>query len=135
MVNLDHSSLFFKQQTAYEVRVRDGSSKVCSSDLAARMGAAVRDIEARDLARRLHRDGRRVEPLDHRRAGAGARPSLTRDAPGDSRRARIASRRRAGTRCAAGGAGGSQPDEMDADEREGARGVDRYTVTRGARWR
>jgi diaminohydroxyphosphoribosylaminopyrimidine deaminase/5-amino-6-(5-phosphoribosylamino)uracil reductase len=35
----------------------------------------VRHAEARDVARRLHRAGGWIEPLDHRPAGAGARAS------------------------------------------------------------
>src|SRR3546814_3763103 len=32
---------FFKQKTAYEMRISDWSSDVCSSDLAARMGLVI----------------------------------------------------------------------------------------------
>src|SRR3546814_3845247 len=35
---------FFKQKTAYEMRISDWSSDVCSSDLAAELGAAGRAV-------------------------------------------------------------------------------------------
>src|SRR3546814_11191602 len=55
---------FFKQKTAYEVRISDWSSDVCSSDLRRpRRGAA---------GRRLPDDGRGVRARDHR-AGRPAR--------------------------------------------------------------
>src|SRR3546814_3619893 len=56
---------FFKQKTAYEMRISDWSSDVCSSDLLARRrrpGAAAR------IGRRAHRQRRR------RPGGAGHRP-------------------------------------------------------------
>src|SRR3546814_19289360 len=43
---------FFKQKTAYEMRISDWSSDVCSSDLAAR---CFMETEAADLALRKHR--------------------------------------------------------------------------------
>src|SRR3546814_13833641 len=53
---------FFKQKTAYEVRISDWSSDVCSSDLA---GAVLADLARRGGARRL-----RPPP-----AGAARRPA------------------------------------------------------------
>src|SRR3546814_9531204 len=38
--------LCFKQKTAYEMRISDWSSDVCSSDLLARTGATIMSIEA-----------------------------------------------------------------------------------------
>src|SRR3546814_7111394 len=35
---------FFKQKTAYEMRISDWSSDVCSSDLQLRVGGAARDV-------------------------------------------------------------------------------------------
>src|SRR3546814_3029928 len=37
---------FFKQKTAYDMRISDGSSDVCSSNLVARAGAPVRTAVA-----------------------------------------------------------------------------------------
>src|SRR3546814_19869557 len=51
---------FFKQKTAYELRISDWSSDVCSSDLRAREGREPRVAGARDL-------------LDGARAAFGAR--------------------------------------------------------------
>src|SRR3546814_7778329 len=59
---------FFKQKTAYEMRIRDWSSDVCSSDLAARrpaFGAEVGSAE-QELAR--HRN-RRLLVVGEARAG------------------------------------------------------------------
>src|SRR3546814_10448746 len=50
---LDHLFFFFKQKTAYEVRISDWSSDVCSSDLADGRGDDRRgDGEARARGRR-----------------------------------------------------------------------------------
>src|SRR3546814_7190196 len=58
---LDVWFFFFKQKTAYEMRISDWSSDVCSSDL---------PVERRPFAR-----GKRADPVEHRidhvRAGAG----------------------------------------------------------------
>src|SRR3546814_2362424 len=43
---------FFKQKTAYEMRISDWSSDVCSSDL--RPVAYARQVDDRDLARAKH---------------------------------------------------------------------------------
>src|SRR3546814_7222992 len=40
---------FFKQKTAYEMRISDWSSDVCSSDLLARMGITYRFFDPLDL--------------------------------------------------------------------------------------
>src|SRR3546814_9166028 len=50
---------FFKQKTAYEMRISDWSSDVCSSDLNVR--ERFRDIVRRD---RLHRNGRHANATD-----------------------------------------------------------------------
>src|SRR3546814_9233731 len=50
---------FFKQKTAYEMRISDWSSDVCSSDLAGRQGRPARQA---------------VEPPSLPHAGRGARP-------------------------------------------------------------
>src|SRR3546814_5863888 len=54
------SFFFFKQKTAYEMRISDWSSDVCSSDLLDRL--------ADGHERRLVRRWRGVEGADHRRA-------------------------------------------------------------------
>src|SRR3546814_5834444 len=46
---------FFKQKTAYEMRISDWSSDVCSSDLRERLIAQVRDIGRADIARPVGR--------------------------------------------------------------------------------
>src|SRR3546814_2052793 len=91
---------FFKQKTAYELRISDWSSDVCSSDLGrpggfrAPPGAADRTLGARRLAG--------GEAPDRRVAGPGARPALAggqrprRDAGGGARRSE---ERRVGTEC------------------------------------
>src|SRR3546814_8770693 len=69
---------FFKQKTAYEMRISDWSSDVCSSDLACRAGRA-------------------PWPRDRRARPAGRRPCLS--APGPAPRgSRAASRRMASSR-------------------------------------
>src|SRR3546814_5826638 len=45
---------FFKQKTAYEMRISDWSSDVCSSDLLAQQGC---DRQVTDAARAAHRVG------------------------------------------------------------------------------
>src|SRR3546814_7643075 len=72
---------FVKQKTAYEMRISDWSSDVCSSDLEPRrrMGGARRTGECgradlyRDAAERVCRQGRRnVSPLDRRHTDGAA---------------------------------------------------------------
>src|SRR3546814_996610 len=53
--------LFFKQKTAYEMRISDWSSDVCSSDLATRFS-----IEAAPVAFRVSVDGDRLVLADTR---------------------------------------------------------------------
>src|SRR3546814_5646049 len=65
---------FFKQKTAYEMRISDWSSDVCSSDLGAaqcdgRLGRILEQLVER--LQRLRVGLRRLERLD-RRAGAAA---------------------------------------------------------------
>src|SRR3546814_2193269 len=43
---------FFKQKTAYEMRISDWSSDVCSSDLHGREGLVAARLEARGVERR-----------------------------------------------------------------------------------
>src|SRR3546814_5296897 len=50
---------FFKQKTAYELRISDWSSDVCSSDLAAVSGPAPRDPAEQHLRRRHRPPGGR----------------------------------------------------------------------------
>src|SRR3546814_4501156 len=45
--------LFFKQKTAYDMRISDWSSDVCSSDLIAMMLAKPAGLKPRDLAEKL----------------------------------------------------------------------------------
>src|SRR3546814_1105017 len=64
---------FFKQKTAYEMRISDWSSDVCSSDLHPQRRRA--DGVARDV-RAYGCDGYRLwqaAPRDHRRVGVSAR--------------------------------------------------------------
>src|SRR3546814_9632956 len=60
---------FFKQKTAYEMRISDWSSDVCSSDLAERLGKDARQVfrkaAAGDVGERLHAAG-----LERGKAGA-----------------------------------------------------------------
>src|SRR3546814_5006273 len=67
---------FFKQKTAYEMRISDWSSDVCSSDLAAGARAAARGRGSAGGARRARRHG--VPSLSHRRH----RPGRDRARPG-----------------------------------------------------
>src|SRR3546814_18912227 len=66
---------FFKQKTAYEMRISDWSSDVCSSDLAA--GAAGVGGRHQGAARRAGRSGLR----DGDRTGAAARPAALPQGP------------------------------------------------------
>src|SRR3546814_3772390 len=68
---------FFKQKTAYEMRISDWSSDVCSSDLARRFRVAAPDSGQPVLA--LHATLSVRRPRDARRrdqAGQGADPAL-----------------------------------------------------------
>src|SRR3546814_3045954 len=56
---------FFRQKSSYEVRSRDLSSDVCSSDLAARMAEIDTEIEA--IAEAEGEDSERIEPLSDER--------------------------------------------------------------------
>src|SRR3546814_8906738 len=57
---------FFKQKTAYEMRISDWSSDVCSSDLC-KQPPSIRQTANRDLDEAVDRDvgKRRVGQLDH----------------------------------------------------------------------
>src|SRR3546814_19134935 len=61
-------SFFFKQKTAYEMRISDWSSDVCSSDLALAAQAAQRAQRLREQGQRLHRDARSLLPRRQREA-------------------------------------------------------------------
>src|SRR3546814_6651602 len=54
---------FFKQKTAYEMRISDWSSDVCSSDL---IGAVLQDLDDRGIGRRAA-DPQFFQPLDEAR--------------------------------------------------------------------
>src|SRR3546814_9277998 len=76
---------FFKQKTAYEMRISDWSSDVCSSDL--RLAAAHRLGQGdRRVVGRAHDE--RLQQQLHRHLGAGAEPQLAgrlRGGPGGDR--------------------------------------------------
>src|SRR3546814_1924058 len=70
------SFFFFKQKTAYEMRISDWSSDVCSSDLAGpdlrgRQGLADRHVETQLPGRRTHLPQLRGVPHQHRARRAG----------------------------------------------------------------
>src|SRR3546814_6637945 len=69
---------FFKQKTAYEMRISDWSSDVCSSDLADKTGFT-RPVGPRDQ-RRLSRLQREVHALEQNPVGAQASDILKRKA-------------------------------------------------------
>src|SRR3546814_9105711 len=56
---------FFKQKTAYEMRISDWSSDVCSSDLLVRSPAAIGELDRQRLADDDHPGG--DQPLHDRR--------------------------------------------------------------------
>src|SRR3546814_18113687 len=76
---------FFKQKTAYEMRISDWSSDVCSSDLR----RAVRGVDARGVPgadlRRVSRHPAALLGGDHRRRLVGSDPDAARGA-GDGAR-------------------------------------------------
>src|SRR3546814_7455001 len=60
---------FFKQKTAYEMRISDWSSDVCSSDLRDDMGLRQRDRARHRFVRNQPRLGiSAIEPVDDRQA-------------------------------------------------------------------
>src|SRR3546814_10015472 len=69
---------FFKQKTAYEMRISDWSSDVCSSDLAVFARLVIARLVGKDRARlqRLVPAGRRdpLRPFVHRKEAAAAGP-------------------------------------------------------------
>src|SRR3546814_5524224 len=82
---------FFKQKTAYELRISDWSSDVCSSDLH-RTLCALGDAEAEvERVQRQHRRGRIEFDADPRLTGEAQRRGVGDDAdvvmqrPGDPR--------------------------------------------------
>src|SRR3546814_5324602 len=60
---------FFKQKTAYEMRISDWSSDVCSSDLAASVATSLRCVSsaAPECGRKEHQQGEDFEPADQHR--------------------------------------------------------------------
>src|SRR3546814_5498899 len=98
---------FFKQKTAYEMRISDWSSDVCSSDLAE---AAVGDHRHAELRRRLDAvedrgELRHADPRDDARGADRTRADADLDAIGarvDQRLGRVTGRseeRRGGKEC------------------------------------
>src|SRR3546814_3061625 len=73
--------VFFKQEAAYEVRISDWSSDVCSSDL---LGEAF-GLQHHVVVGKI---GHGVTPAGSRTRGAGCRGAADRRAPGRSGRAR-----------------------------------------------
>src|SRR3546814_6624757 len=69
---------FSKQKTAYEMRISDWSSDVCSSDLLDRVGGDIVAVAAAVVARlRAETDERgQVQPLRDRRAGRARREHM-----------------------------------------------------------
>src|SRR3546814_6984584 len=65
---------FFKQKPAYEVRISDWSSDVCSSDLHATLGWAVRQPAVAHLTGSAQRGGRRATNPDRQRRLHGTGP-------------------------------------------------------------
>src|SRR3546814_6389513 len=72
---------FFKQKTAYEMRISDWSSDVCSSDLTrwnSMAGTAVLDPIDRLILRTLQEDGRTTNVALSEKVGLTAPPCLRR---------------------------------------------------------
>src|SRR3546814_13469326 len=92
---------FFKQKTAYEMRISDWSSDVCSSDLVAIVDFALLD-KVGDHARiqeALEQDGR-PEPLGALfEIGEATGPEIEEPAPGKRRQDRRSEERRVGKEC------------------------------------
>src|SRR3546814_4192571 len=66
---------FFKQKTAYEMRISDWSSDVCSSDLGSLHAQGVVDAEVDAEADEEHGEGDRDDvQLPHRQRGEAGRP-------------------------------------------------------------
>src|SRR3546814_6398391 len=69
---------FFKQKTAYEVRISDWSSDVCSSDLSQpRRALPLVRLDARRPARSADGAARRRDAADAQRRPVAARAALT----------------------------------------------------------
>src|SRR3546814_8416728 len=85
---------FFKQKTAYEMRISDWSSDVCSSDLVVHLQQHAR-AELRFLQRRRHADHR---PLDDVGGGALDR-RVDGSALGETAHRRRSEERRVGKEC------------------------------------
>src|SRR3546814_6358571 len=69
----DFCFFFFKQKTAYEMRISDWSSDVCSSDLLGQGGALVANLQTLDhrLVDGVHRGDQLVDVLFHFLAQVG----------------------------------------------------------------
>src|SRR3546814_3348281 len=63
---------FFKQKTAYEMRISDWSSDVCSSDLHEEAAHRIAEIGAQHMAREPRRECRFGDPIAVPIAGATA---------------------------------------------------------------
>src|SRR3546814_8235807 len=82
---------FFKQNTAYEMRISDWSSDVCSSDLADRRGE--RAVDDGDRPRRAAQEDRRaeramdrrLEALDMRRGWCGGAHAISAPPPNEKK--------------------------------------------------
>src|SRR3546814_7293015 len=88
---------FFKQKTAYELRISDWSSDVCSSDLAPRDGGQHPQDRRQDERQRRHQ-----RPADHLPAAEGPRQLAAdgiADAGADHRRQERSEERRVGKEC------------------------------------
>src|SRR3546814_14815314 len=77
MFRLGSGVFFFKQKTAYEVRISDWSSDVCSSDLAPAVVGSSRATSGGRLSwRKAGPTVRTAEGSGRRCAGAEARPTI-----------------------------------------------------------
>src|SRR3546814_1578142 len=63
---------FFKQKTAYEMRISDWSSDVCSSDLIRRDGEGSEGSRGVEDRRRVRQDARPRKPRQAERANEGS---------------------------------------------------------------
>src|SRR3546814_4413558 len=82
---------FFKQKTAYEMRISDWSSDVCSSDLEAaqdRRRGRCGGVDSAARSRPARRRHRRLVGFGIHLPGAGRRPARPRDRPEGRRQGR-----------------------------------------------
>src|SRR3546814_16006101 len=88
---------FFKQKTAYEMRISDWSSDVCSSDLTCGCPACRHPARTRPLRCRPH--GRRERPSSRPRSPAPDQQGPRQDARNGEPRQRRSEERRVGKEC------------------------------------